>query len=387
MEPYRTEVDTSVRRCGTDDHGRYALIDDLLFYPEGGGQPADHGWLDDSCVIDVKKTDGQVRVYLSDPVTEGQVRARLDWPRRFDHMQQHTAQHMITALARDRFGWATTAFHLGTELSDIELDAATVDRERLDEIEELAADTVRASLPVTARRVTAEALSSLPVRTRGLPEGHEGDVRLIEIPGLDLNTCGGTHVASTAELEAIKLLHTEPMRGGTRVYFAAGRRLRRRLAAHEARNAELRRALEAADDELVKIASLRGEQVKDLERSLRRAQEELVALWAATLAARARTVVDERFADREMGFLVGVARAFVERAPDKSVLLTCTSDSGGLFVLGVGDEIDLDVAAVGREVAEAMAGRGGGSGRLFQGKADRPDLHEAAVAVLQHCVS
>jgi len=382
LEPYRTEVETCVVASGTDENGPWAALRDQLFYPEGGGQPADHGWLGDVPVVGSRRLADGVRVTTAAVVAEGPVTAALDWRRRFDHMQQHTAQHLVTALASDLFGWPTTAFHLGAEVSDVELDVPRIERPRLDELEEAVAERVRAALPVTARRVAPDALAGLPVRTRGLPEGHRGEVRLVEIDGVDLNTCGGTHVRSTAELEAVKLLCTEPLRGGTRVHFVAGGRLRRRLAILEERSAQLRRELGAADADLVAVAALRGEQVRALERALKRSDDELAGLWAESLAARPGALAEARFEGRDMAFLLRTARGALAVAPAKVLLLTGRSADGVVFAIGAGDAAPVDVAALGRDVAAALGGRGGGSGRIFQGKAPAGAAHERAVAAL-----
>src|SRR6185503_19277103 len=213
--------------------------------------------------------------YLGSVVNAGRSTVRLDWARRFDHMQQHTAQHLLSALAADRFGWETTSFHLGAQTCDVELAASELPAARQGELEEAIAAEVRAARPVTTRRVASEALAGLAVRSRGLPAGHTGDVRLVEIAGVDLNTCGGTHLASTAEIECVKLLGVEPMRGGTRLYWVAGGRARARLAAHEARNEALRRALEAGDDELAAVAASKVAQLQESERARRRLLERL----------------------------------------------------------------------------------------------------------------
>ena len=119
---------------------------------------------------------------LTSPIT---VTVELDWARRFDHMQQHTAQHLLTAVAADRFGWPTTAFHLGEHVSDVELDVAAIDEEQLRSLENAVAAEVRAARPVTARRVSRDEYERTDVRSRGLPAGHAGDVRLVEIDGVD----------------------------------------------------------------------------------------------------------------------------------------------------------------------------------------------------------
>ena len=338
-EPERRELDVHVASTGSDEQGAFVTLDDTILYPEGGGQPADHGWLDEIFVTDVQHRDGQIRHYVEAPVSQGPKRLRLDWQRRVDHMQQHTAQHLITAIAADAFGWLTTSFHLGSETSDIELDVDMLASTDLEALEDRVMEAVRAALPVTSRREAPEELDSLAVRTRGLPEGHVGDVRLVEIQGIDLNTCGGTHLASTAEIEAVKLLDTEPMRGGTRLVWIAGGRMRRRLAGHEERNRELRRVLETGDDQLVELAGASG------------------------------PVVDAHFDDADGSFLQRVGRRFAADSATGIALLTARSAGKLFFVVAAGPDSSIDLAAIGAAVAELLDGRGGGPPGLYQGKA------------------
>ena len=367
-EPYRTTLDASVLASG-DDAGRpYVVLDDTILFPEGGGQPPDHGFLNDSEVLDVQKKGVEIRHYVAAPLAPGPARVRLDWDRRFDHMQQHTGQHLLSAVAQDRFGWQTTAFHLGPEMCDVELDVRALSPADLEALEEAIAAEIGAAHAVLPRRVTLDEFRALPVRTRGLPEGHAGDVRLVEIEGVDLNTCGGTHLSNTAEIEIVALLSVEPLRGGVRLFFVAGRRARRRLKRHEERNAALRTSLGAPDAGLVDAAKAKVGQLFETQRALRRAEEELaVAAAEAALAARVR-VVHAHFEGRDMAFVQTVARRFAKKAGARAVLLTATREGQHVFALGVGEGFG-DAQALGREIALLFEGKGGGSGRVFQGKA------------------
>jgi Ser-tRNA(Ala) deacylase AlaX len=284
-DPRLRELDVEVLATGVDGERPWARLSDTVLFPEGGGQPADRGWLGEVPVVDVQRRAGEVVHYLAAEAPPGPARLRVDWARRFDHMQQHTAQHLLSALAADRFGWETTSFHLGEATCDVELATAALPPDRVAELEEAIAAEVRAARAVRARRVPPEALSGLAVRSRGLPAGHAGDVRLVEIEGLDLNTCGGTHLASTAEIECVALLGSEPMRGGARLYWVAGGRVRSRLAAHEARTGALRRTLEGGDDELVALAAARRAQLQESERKRRRLLERLADAETARLVA------------------------------------------------------------------------------------------------------
>jgi alanyl-tRNA synthetase len=319
----------------------------------------------------VQRRASDVVHYVAAAVALGAATLRLDWARRFDHMQQHTAQHLLSALAADRFGWETTSFHLGAQTCDVELAAGSLPAARLAELEEAIAAEVRAARPVTTRRVAPGALAGLAVRSRGLPAGHVGDVRLVEIAGLDLNTCGGTHLASTAEIECVKLLGSESMRGGSRLYWVAGGRVRSRLAAHEARTEALRRALEAADDELAAVAAAKVAQLHDSERARRRLAERIAEAEAARLVAAAQSsrFVEAHFEDADGAVLQRVASGFSSAPGNGVALLTAERGEAAVFALAAQEGAGVDLKALGARVADGLGGRGGGSGRVFQGKA------------------
>ena len=385
-DAYLQELATEVVRAGEHEGRPCAVLADTVLYPEGGGQPADRGRLGDVAVVDVQRVAGEIVHLLASPVAPGPVTVHLDWERRFDHMQQHTAQHLLTAIAVERFAWRTTAFHLGAAVSDIELDAPALAPVRLDVLEEAVAAEIRAARPVSTRRVSHEEYAALAVRSRGLPDGLTGDIRLVEIAGIDVNTCGGTHVRSTAEIEGLKLLGTEPMRGGTRLHWVAGGRLRRRLAAHEARNAALRGLLDAGDDDFVPLVARRQDELRELERRLRSTAGELAAAAAAGLAARPSGLADAHFEGRDAGFLQQVARELARLAPATSALLTAGGEGAAFFLLVLGEGAAAEAQALGREVAAALDGRGGGAGRTFQGKAASLAGRDAALAVFHRAI-
>ena len=368
-EPFLRSIETDVVRTGEERGRPFVVLADTILYPEGGGQPADRGWIGGVPVDDVRTVEGEVRHYLAGAPPTGRVQVELDWLRRFDHMQQHTGQHLLTAVAEPRFGWHTTAFHLGEQLSDVELDTPKIAPEQLAELEEAVAAEIRAARPVTARRVGPEEYATLPVRSRGLPGGFTGAVRLVEIAGIDLNTCGGTHVRGTAEIEGLKLLGTEAMRGGTRLFYVAGARLRRVLGAHHERSAKLRQLVGTSDEELPSGVSAKLDQLKDAQRTVKALEEELAAAASRALATAAEDVVSAHWPERDLAFLQRVARELVRLAPERVALLTAGDEGQGAFVLCAGERARLELATAGRGVAEILGGRGGGSGRIFQGKA------------------
>jgi Ser-tRNA(Ala) deacylase AlaX len=335
-DAYLRELDTEVVELGVEADRPFAVTADTLFYPEGGGQPADRGNMAGVEIVDVHKTeDGAVRHYLSQAIAEGPVCQQLDWVRRYDHMQQHTAQHITTALALERFGWATTAFHLGPEICDIEFDVPSLERRDLDQLEDAVVEVIRAGRAVSVRYATRDQMAELGVRSRLLPQDFSDD-----------------------ELR------------------------RRRLAAHELRNARLREILDSADDDLPEIVQLRLDREKRLARDRRKLAEELAEAEAAALAAKVETVVARHWDDRDMDFLQKLGRCLVAAAPSKVALLTAGEGREGVFVVAAGEEASMDLSAVGPELAAMLEGRGGGARGIFQGKASKLTRRDRAAALL-----
>lgn len=418
-EPYYRQLETRIVDVGQSDRGTWVQLADSIFYPEGGGQPADHGRLlldeDEALrVFDVQKADGPARHYLcpetadddSDPrqklvsgLDPGRLRAgisvrlELDWRRRFDHMQQHTAQHVLSAVAEDDFDWPTTSFHLGAEVCDIEVASRHCDAESLLRLEEAVAAAVRRDLAILAVRQSPEKVDADRVRSRGLPENHRGSIRLVTISGLDVSTCGGTHLRSTGEIESLKILDASPLRGGTRITWVAGGRVRRRLGCHEQRNARLRKVLGAADDELVAIATTKLEQLDEARKSLKRAEARWAGAAADALVARIDGAheasadgpppVHAHFDGVAAGPMGQVARGAVARRP--AALVVTTSEQAGslFFVVAKGSASGADVGELGRAVSEALGGRGGGKGQFFQGRGPCPEPGDDSSSVTE----
>ena len=384
-DPYLQSLTTNITGSGRDKLGFWVLLEESIFYPEGGGQPPDRGSINGVAVKDVQKSPEGIQHYLKHPLGVCPASLQLDWVRRFDHMQQHTAQHLITALAADHFGWQTTSFHLGPEQSDIELEVQGIGTTQLTELEELVASAVRSSLPVTGRRVSSEEFTRLKVRTRGLPKDHEGSIRLVDIQGVDLKTCGGTHVGSTGELESVHLIGTEGVRGQTRIYYVAGGRARRRLAGQEFLLAELRSRLDSGNADLGTAVQRSLDQNRVLSRQVRALEEELAGTQIDSFLNRSDKVMAGHYEGRHLPFLQRIARQVVSRDPSRVLFLT-SSVAGpreGMFLVAAGSDSGVSLQKVGQRVAAVLAGRGGGQPPVFQGKATRLDRREEALAEIQ----
>ncbi|MDG1483147.1 MAG: alanyl-tRNA editing protein [Myxococcota bacterium] len=372
-DAYRRSMTAAILDVLPVDGGVEVILADTVLYPEGGGQPDDHGTLDGQPVLGLRKTDRGVAHRIAARPEGESAEVVLDWTRRLDHMQQHTAQHLISAIAADRFSADTTAFHLRDGLCDIDL-SRSLSRAEADALQAAVNAEIRAARAVGAVEVAAADLDD--VRCRKLPDGLTGPVRLVEIDGIDRNTCGGTHVASTAELQAVVLLPPLSHKGGCKLRYLAGGRVTDGLSAAHDRETTLSRALSCGSDqhaEAIKRMQAEGKAAARVQKAL---QMELSGLLGGELARSEQAHLHRD--DADLGFLRGVAAAAAQRAPGRLFVLTGGTDGGaGVFMLIGPAEA---VAALGPEVAMAVTGRGGGAKGRYQGKAQALDL--AAVSAL-----
>ncbi|PVD35931.1 hypothetical protein C0Q70_02900 [Pomacea canaliculata] len=196
------------------------ILKDTILFPEGGGQPDDRGTINSVEVIKVeRKGASAVHYALSEFPVGSEVTVKVDWQRRFDHMQQHTAQHLITGIADSLFGFKTTSWYLGDPIVSIELDTTSVSKEQLDEIERVVNEKIRAAIPVTPHLYPDKEDPKLSqFRARGLPDDHEGPVRVLEIQDIDTTLCCGTHVANLSHLQLCQSLLKEMAQMEAAVY-------------------------------------------------------------------------------------------------------------------------------------------------------------------------
>ena len=361
-------LDSEVVEVGEENGRPWARLGTTLFYPEGGGQPADRGQLGPASVVDVQTRDGHVRHYLDQPVAKGPVHLELDWTRRFDHMQQHTGQHLLTALVYHRFGFATHGFHLGETCSTIDLDAPSLGRAELAAIEDVVNAAIREARPVTTRTIPRHAMNQESVRSRRLPEDVGDTIRLVEIEGLDRNTCGGTHVPDTAALQLVHLLGTERVREHTRLRFLFGDRVVAHLRESAARDAALGQVFGAAPAAFSEVAAGWDHERRRLARALKQTEQELAALLGPALAVDPALRIVHHAPGRDAAFLNTLADRILDVAPERIVVLFGDDGDAAFFLVVVGEQASGDAAELGQRVAAALEARGGGKGKRFQGR-------------------
>ena len=219
IDPYQTELNTTVVSSRSDERGIWFSFQETLFYPQGGGQSSDKGWVASNEVLDVQSSGGDVWHLLGNSIPD-QVSMKLDWEHRYSNMQQHTGQHILSACFKEFFNLDTISVHLGRNITMIELKTPSIENEILLKSEESANQMIRDNLPVQSIVADRNDLDNYKLR-RSIKTNDEA-VRLIQIGDIDCVGCGGTHVRSTAEVGLIKILGVEKIRGHARVKIKIG---------------------------------------------------------------------------------------------------------------------------------------------------------------------
>jgi alanyl-tRNA synthetase len=355
------------RVVAVSDDGRRVILDRTAFYPSSGGQPFDVGTVGGVAVLDVVDEGEQVAHVVERPLAPadvmGNVTGEVDWTRRFDHMQQHTGQHLLSAVLEDLFGIATVSFHMGAEVSTIDVNAATLDARQIERVEERCAEIVAEARPVL---ITFEDASA----DLGLRKASErtGTLRIVSIDRLDRSACGGTHLRSTAEIGAVQIRKLEKIRGTTRVEFVCGLRALRAARSDFRLLSEISRTLSTAFADVPAYLTAQIEKTKTLEKTCQKlsaevARREGAELFAATAPGPdgirrvvEKGAIDDAVRTRAQAFIAGGKAVFLAVSEDPAaVLLAASADSG----VHAGNRV--------KEAVSAAGGRGGGNQALGQG--------------------
>ncbi len=353
--------------------GRPAIIlDQTYFYPASGGQPADSGWINDVAVVDVFARDGDAAVVhvLAGDVPGETAACRIDWERRFDHMQHHTGQHILTQAFVQVAGANTVGFHLSADSVTVDLDKTDITTEVVEQVEALANRIVWENRPVTAQLAQVDETDG--VRVRRMPDHLLTDgLRVIEVADYDMTACGGTHVARTGEIGIIKVLKLERRGDKTRVEFRCGGRALRDYRRKNAVVNAVVATLTCRPEEIEGAVLGLQEDIRVLTRSLKSASGQLIGYEAERLldVAAARNgvrIVKNNFDRREPAELKQLAM-HLTAAPGVIALLGASGEKAHL-VFARSADLPHDMNALIRQAfAQLGAGRGGGQPGLAQG--------------------
>jgi alanyl-tRNA synthetase len=371
-DPYATEFDAtvlSVEPLPGDGPARSGIrLDRTAFYPTSGGQPFDVGTLGAATVVDViDQDDGSIVHVVEGEIAAGAVvHGCVDWSRRFDHMQQHTGQHVLSAAFDRLLHVRTESFHLGAASSTIDL-AREVSPAEIAQAESAANRVVWEDRPVMIRFVEAAEAASLGLRK---PSAREGLLRIIDVQGFDVSACGGTHVARTGAIGIIAVSSWERFRGGTRIEFVCGGRALEAFRGLRDSTAAGTRLLSVLPSELPAGIERLQNDARESKRQLKALQLRLAAYEAATLADNAETLGSTRVAIQSLegwdaNGLKVIAGAIAARAGHAAILFS--EPAPAAVVVARAADVRLDSAAVLKQLTASFGGKGGGRPELAQG--------------------
>jgi alanyl-tRNA synthetase len=384
-DAYRTAFDARITELAGD--GRRVYLDQSAFYPASGGQPFDIGSLGGIAVADVVDEDDRVAHVLSAPLPHAAgdtVHGEVDWPRRFDHMQQHTGQHLLSAIFADLFGYETVSVHFGADRSSLDLDVGAIDAGRLGKAER------RANEIVWENRVVSVGFEDSATAT-GLrkPPPREGMLRIITIDALDRSACGGTHVRATGEIGAITLRGTERVRKQMRIEFLCGLRVVRQARTDFDTLSAIALSMKASIAEAPALVVSQGEQLREAGTVRNRLEAELAVFQARELydsttpTSGGTRVAIVRRDGGSLEELRPLAQAFTA-LPAAAFIAVIASPA--TVLVAASDDAHLDAGGVLKPALAAAGGRGGGSPRQAQGTVPNADALDAIVASVRAAV-
>lgn len=359
---YTREWHTTITGKVDKEDGVYVTLAETAFYPHGGGQPCDLGQIGGIAVLDVNIEDGEVWHKLERTPEEIEVHCEIDWERRFDHMQQHTGQHLLSAITLKLTEAMTLSFHLGTEYDTIDVATAELGANQLTAIEQEVNRQIYRNARINTSWVTAEEAAQLPLVKQ--PTVTE-DIRIVEIEGVEYNACGGTHVLATGEIGIIKLLKTEKVKGGTRIYFKCGTRaLNEFTATQNVLNSIMVKLKTSKDELLERIEKMELEQ-KQLQTELNAVKTTNDAYYAEELlAARQGLVIAQVFEDKSLKDMQSLATKLT--ADHEGLVLFASISEAKVVLAQNGQPPEWACGPFFKGNLGAYQGKGGGSEKMAQ---------------------
>jgi alanyl-tRNA synthetase len=386
-DPYCTTFDAQVMETQLHPDRLAVVLDRTAFYPTGGGQPHDTGTLNGAQVIEVVERDHDAAVVHLLP-TEGwlsddQARAEIDWSRRFDHMQQHTGQHILSQAFVHMADADTVGFHMSGSYSTIDLNRETLSDDDLTRAESLANQIVFDDRPVSSNFVTLEEARQLPLRK---PPALKGAIRIVLVEGFDWSACGGTHVARTGAVGIIKVVHSERRRPETRLTFLCGRRALAHYAGLNRMTSDMGRRLTVAVEDLPATIERLQNEAHSNRKEKERLHQSLLDHEAAALATGSQlvgsiSVVSQVFEGRVLEDIRQLASRIASQ-PGHIALLGLRGKKAQI-VFACAPELDYDMRRLLQDTSRQVGGGGGGSPDMAQGGGCDPARLEEA---LQHAV-
>lgn len=356
---YKKEFHARVLECRHGKKGFHILLDESAFYPEGGGQPSDKGFLNETEVYEVHEKDGELLHYTEKPLEPGtEVTGRIDWARRFDLMQQHSGEHIVSGLIHEAFGYDNVGFHMGSDVITIDFNGM-VDEQQMAEIEAKANQKIWENRPVEITYPSQEELKELPYRSK---KELTGQVRIVRFPGSDICACCGTHVTHTGEIGMVKLLSVVKFREGVRMEMIAGQRVMDYLNMVNEQNHQISVRLSAKPAQTAAAVSRLWEENYRLKGRVNHMEDQLFASEAAKCADAGDVLLFQE--GLEADSVRRLADAVTQSCGGRCAVFSKNPDGSHKYAMG---QINGDLRRFTKEMNGVLQGRGGGKPNFVQG--------------------
>ncbi|MEO2262664.1 alanine--tRNA ligase-related protein [Dorea sp. YH-dor228] len=360
QDSHRKEFQAKVLACENNGEQYRVALDQTAFFPEGGGQYADTGYLEDVEVTDVHEKEGIIFHTVKAPLEVGKmITGRLNWEERFEKMQQHTGEHIVSGLVHQRFGYENVGFHLGSDYCTMDFNGP-ISRTELKEIEQEANRAVFQNLDIQVTYPSKEELKNLEYRSK---IEIEGQVRIVTVPGYDVCACCAPHVDKTGEIGIIKLVNMANYKGGERITMLCGSRALRDYEIKDENTKAISALLCAKEYEVADVVSHLKEEQASLKGRVASLQQKLLTYQAQKIPVDSELVMvfDSELSGNAPRELMNL---LLDRSAKICAVFAGTDSDGYRYVIGSRSE---DVRPISKRLNCAFGGRGGGKPEMVQG--------------------
>ncbi|MEH7040131.1 alanyl-tRNA editing protein [Bacillus pseudomycoides] len=358
-----------IKQAYDSEEKLYVTLTETAFYPTGGGQPHDTGTLNEASVVNVEEVEGEIRHFISSELHTKEVTGKINWQRRFDHMQQHTAQHILSAAFWDHFDIPTIGFHLGKETITIDLDTPELSIEAATSALQIANQIVFENHPIHIKWMNLEEAKQLPLRKE--PTITE-NIRVVIIENYDYNGCGGTHPKYTGEVGPIHIIGWERNKGGIRLTLVAGWRVLKLMERHQQIIKDVSKQLNSSENDIPnKVTQLLTSQEEN-EKALQTMNEKLLFVEANKLLQHsidihAGTLISKVFTHRSMQEITKLSAIITEQNENSITYLVTENEEKLQCVLACGKAVTANMNTILKNALPTIEGKGGGNQKSARG--------------------
>lgn len=361
--PYQVEFEAQVVEKVILEQKPALILDQTCFYPESGGQPYDKGLINEIKVSKVLEDEGRVVHLLEEDISSDKVTGKIDWQTRFDHMQQHSGQHILSQSFYELLRAETLSFHLGEAFSAVEIDLRKISEEEVENVERRANEIVFQDREIKSYFIPEEKIKNIPLRK---PPKKKGLIRVVEVSDFDFSACGGTHVRKAGEIGLIKIIKWERIRNNIRFEFVCGKRTLEDYVWKNRILRELSNRFTVQEREILSSVEKIFSDLKSQKKKNKKMQEKIAQYEAQEIIQKAKErIIKEVFTDKtpeEVRFLA----LNIIRKGDFIVLFGLKGERRGHLVLACSESLNIDMRELVPLVSSLIKGRGGGSSSLVE---------------------